>query len=64
MKKFLTALLAMALAVTCFTACGGGDDDAPADEAGYNRILTKVTLGMPLNQIISINQRNNVKRQI
>ncbi|MDE6595862.1 MAG: hypothetical protein K2K44_07630 [Oscillospiraceae bacterium] len=61
MKKFLTALLAMALAVTCFTACGGGDDEgAPADETGYNGILTKIKLGMPLTKIVSINQNYNV----
>lgn len=60
MKKFLTAFLAMALAVTCLTACGGGDDDAPAEATGYNGILTKVKLGMPLNKIISINQSYNV----
>lgn len=54
MKKFLTALLAMALAVTCFTACGGGDDEAPAEASGYNGILTKVKLGMPLKKIISL----------
>ncbi|MDE7289175.1 MAG: hypothetical protein K2N71_06705 [Oscillospiraceae bacterium] len=61
MKKFLTALLAMALAVTCFTACGGGDDDgAPADASGYNGILTKIKLGMPLTKIVTINQTYNV----
>lgn len=60
MKKFLTAFLAMALAVTCFTACGGGDDEAAADESGYNGILTKVKLGMPLTKIITINQSYNV----
>lgn len=60
MKKFLTAFLAVALAVTCFTACGGGDDEAPAEASGYNGILTKVKLGMPLKKIISINQSQNV----
>lgn len=60
MKKFLTAFLAMALAVTCFTACGGGDEEASADETGYSGILTKVKLGMPLTKIITINQTYNV----
>lgn len=60
MKKFLTAFLAMALAVTCLTACGGGDDDAPAEATGYSGILTKVKLGMPLTKIITINQSYNV----
>ena len=60
MKKFLTALLAMALAVTCFAACGGGDEDVPADASGYNGILTKIKLGMPLTKIVTINQTYNV----
>lgn len=60
MKKFLTAFLAMALAAACLTACGGGDDDAPAEANGYSGILTKVKLGMPLNKIISINQSQNI----
>lgn len=60
MKKFLTALLAMVLAVTCFAACGGGDDEAPAEESGYNGILTKIKLGMPLTKIVSKNQEYNV----
>lgn len=60
MKKFLTALLAMVLAVTCFAACGGGDDEANAEESGYNGILTKIKLGMPLTKIVTINQTYNV----
>ena len=60
MKKFLTALLAMALAVTCFAACSGGDEDAPADASGYSGILTKIKLGMPLTKIVTINQTYNV----
>ncbi len=60
MKKILTALLAMALAVTCFAACGGDDEGAPADESGYNGILTKIKLGMPLTKIVTINQTYNV----
>lgn len=60
MKKFLTAFLAMALAATCLTACGGGDDDAPAETTGYNGILTQIKLGMPLTKIISTNQKYNV----
>lgn len=50
----------MALAVTCFTACGGGDEEASGEVTGYNGILTKVKLGMPLTKIVTINQTYNV----
>lgn len=59
MKKFLTAFLAMVLSVTCFTACGGGED-TPAEESAYTGILTKVKLGMPLTKIITLNQEKGV----
>lgn len=49
----------MVLSVTCFTACGGGED-APAEETAYSGILTKVKLGMPLTKIITLNQADGV----
>lgn len=59
MKKFLTAFLAMALAVTCFAACNK-EDDGSGDSSSYNGILTQIKLGMPLTKIISTNQKYNV----
>lgn len=60
MKKFLTALLAMALAVSCFAACSKDEGGDTADASTYNGILTKVKLGMPLTKIITLNQEKGV----
>lgn len=56
MKNFLTVILAMALAVTCFAACSNDEGAASDSETAYNGILTKVKLGMPLTKIITLNQ--------
>ncbi|MDE5742352.1 MAG: hypothetical protein K2H90_07885 [Oscillospiraceae bacterium] len=60
MKKFLTALLAMALAVSCFAACNKEEGGDTAEATGYTGILTKVKLGMPLTKIVTINQSYDV----
>lgn len=52
MKKILTIILTLAMAVTCFTACGK-EEEAVA-ETVYVGILTKVKLGMPLTKIVSL----------
>ncbi len=60
MKKLLTVILALTMALTCFTACGGDDEAAPEAPA-YSGILTKVKLGMPLTKVVSLNANNNVE---
>lgn len=60
MRKFLTAFLALALAVSCFAACNKEEGGDTADAAGYTGILTKVKLGMPLTKIVTLNQANGV----
>ncbi len=60
MKKLLTVILALTMALTCFTACGGDDEAAPETPA-YSGILTKVKLGMPLTKVVSLNANNNVE---
>ncbi|MBQ3162160.1 MAG: hypothetical protein IJC04_08550 [Oscillospiraceae bacterium] len=53
MKKILTLILTLAMAVTCLSACGK-DEEAAVSESAYAGILTKVKLGMPLTKIISL----------
>lgn len=60
MRKFLTAFLAVALAVFCFAACSKEDGGDTAEDGGYTGILTKVKLGMPLKKIIQL-QPDNVE---
>lgn len=52
MKKIITLILTLAMAVACFTACGKKEEAAP--ETAYAGILTKVKLGMPLTKIVSL----------
>lgn len=52
MKKILTLILTLAMALCCFTACGKDEEATP--ESGYTGILTKVKLGMPLTKIVSL----------
>lgn len=52
MKKLITLILALAMAVACFTACGKEEEAVP--ETAYAGILTKVKLGMPLTKIVSL----------
>lgn len=47
-------MLALLMTLTCFTACGGGDEDGTADAPAYSGILTKIKLGMPLTKIVSL----------
>lgn len=51
MKKLITLILALAMAVACFTACG---KEEAVPETAYAGILTKVKLGMPLTKIVSL----------
>ncbi|MCM1330613.1 MAG: hypothetical protein NC253_14375 [Ruminococcus sp.] len=62
MKKLLTVILTLALALTCFAACSKDEDGSSAEgeETAYHGILTKVKLGMPLTKIISYNQEAGV----
>lgn len=53
MKKLFSLLLTAVMALMCFTACGGGDEEAPEAPA-YSGILTKIKLGMPLTKIVSL----------
>ena len=53
MKKILTIILALAMSLTCLTACGKDEETAVAENA-YAGILTKVKLGMPLTKIVSL----------
>ncbi len=53
MKKTLSVILALAMCLCVFTACGdeeGSGEDAPA----YAGILTKIKLGMPLTKIVTL----------
>ncbi|MBQ8176883.1 MAG: hypothetical protein IJ035_07625 [Oscillospiraceae bacterium] len=54
MKKLVTIILALAMSLTCFTACGKGDEENAASENAYAGILTKVKLGMPLTKVVSL----------
>ncbi len=53
MKRILPVMLALLMTLTCFTACGGGDEELPEAPA-YSGILTKIKLGMPLTKIVSL----------
>ena len=53
MKKILTIILALAMSMTCLTACGKEEETAVSENA-YSGILTKVKLGMPLTKVISL----------
>lgn len=61
MKKLLTVILVLTMALTCFTACGGDDEAAAPDASAYSGILTKIKLGMPLTKVVSLNAGNNVE---
>ena len=53
MKKKFTLILALAMSLTCLTACGK-DEETAAAENGYSGILTRVKLGMPLTKVVSL----------
>ncbi len=53
LRKFVSAILAAALALACFTACGDKGEGA-ASETAYSGILTRVKLGMPLTKIVTL----------
>lgn len=54
MKKILTFILAIAMSLTCLTACGEDEEEAAVSIESYVGILTKVKLGMPLTKIVSL----------
>lgn len=54
MKKFLSVLITLIMTLTCFSACGGGEEEASGELPEYSGILTKIKLGMPLTKIISL----------
>lgn len=61
MKKLLTAIVSAALmltCLTCFSACN--KDEAAVDDSGYNGILTKIKLGMPVSKVLA-NQPETLK---
>ncbi|MBP1561660.1 MAG: hypothetical protein J6C96_10550 [Oscillospiraceae bacterium] len=51
MKRIISVILSMIMALACFTACG---EEETAPESTYAGILTKIKLGMPLTKIISL----------
>lgn len=51
MKKLLTAIISITLMLTCFSACN--KDEAAVDDSGYNGILTKIKLGMPVSIVLA-----------
>lgn len=51
MKKIISVLITIVMAMTCFTACG---EDETVPENVYQGILTKVKLGMPLTKIVTL----------
>lgn len=51
MKKIISVVLTLVMALACFTACG---EDETVTESAYSGILTKVKLGMPLKKIVSL----------
>ncbi len=53
MKKLLSVIIMLAMAVSCLAACGG-DEEAAVEAAAYSGILTKVKLGMPRTKIVSL----------
>lgn len=52
MKRIISVILSMIIALMCFTACGKDEEASP--ETAYAGILTKIKLGMPLTKIITL----------